>query len=61
MEENPSEAFKYYQLAAEQGYREGLHNLGWCYRFGYGVQQDYGTAVKYYKLATEQGLDQSIT
>ena len=47
---------KWYRLAAEQGYTVAQSNLGWMYRKGKGVPQDYKTTVKWYRLAAEQGV-----
>ena len=32
------------------------YNLGVCYEYGKGVEQDYEEAVRYYRLAAEQGF-----
>jgi S1-C subfamily serine protease len=41
--------------SAEQGDAEAQNNLGWMYRKGQGVPQDYKEAVKWYRLSAEQG------
>jgi TPR repeat protein len=48
-------AFKWYTLAAEQGYANAMFNLGAMYAKGQGVPQAYKTAIKWYTLAAEQG------
>jgi tetratricopeptide (TPR) repeat protein len=49
-----SEAVKWYRKAAEQGYAQAQHNLGYCYQCGLGVKRDYKEAVKWYRKAAEQ-------
>ena len=49
------EAVKWYRRATEQGYANAQHDLGYCYRNGQGVPQDYVEAVKWYRKAAEQG------
>ena len=44
-----------YRVEAEQGNAEAQYNLGYCYVFGEGVDQDYAEAVKWYRKAAEQG------
>ena len=43
-------------IAADQGYVEAQHNLGFMYNNGQGVPQDYAEAVKWFRLAAEEGL-----
>ena len=40
---------------AEQGHIKAQYALGWMYRTGKGVTQDYEAAVKWYQRAAEQG------
>ena len=54
-EEN-SEAVKWYQQAAEQGYPEGQYGLGEMYAIGEGVKQDTEQAVYWMTQAAEAGL-----
>jgi len=49
-------AFKWFSMAAEQGFAEAQFNLGWMYDQDVGVQQDYKQAAKWYTKAAEQGL-----
>jgi TPR repeat protein len=42
---------KWYHLAAEQGYPNAQHNIGYMYDTGEGVEQDYKEALKWYTLA----------
>ena len=53
--QNYTEAFKWYQKAAEQGDADAQCNLGRCYEYGNGIDQNYTEAVKWYKKAAEQG------
>lgn len=50
-----TEAAKWYQRAAEQGYARGQCNLGFMYEYGQGVEQSYEKAVEWYRKAAEQG------
>lgn len=43
------------KAAAEQGNAEAQWNLGFCYEWGKGVEQDSAEAVKWYRKAAEQG------
>ena len=45
-----------FRKAAEQGDAKAQHNLGICYYFGRGVEQDYTQAVQWWSKAAEQGL-----
>jgi len=40
------EAFKWYLKAARQGHMEGQYNIGFFFREGDHVKQDFRTAVK---------------
>ena len=40
--------------AAEQGQARAQDNLGDCYYYGNGIEQDYQTAVEWYRKAAEQ-------
>ena len=46
---------KWYTKAAEQGDAAAQFNLGICYDFGEGVEQDMQKAVEWYTKAAEQG------
>ena len=58
---NDTTAFKWYSLAAEQGYIEALNYLGWAYADGTGVQQDYSKSMEYYRKAADLGDPDSIS
>lgn len=49
------EAVKWFQLAAEQGNRDGQYHLGICYQAGTVVEKNVAEAVKCFLLAAEQG------
>ena len=49
------EAEMWLRKAAEQGYVFGQSYLGWCYYYGWGVEQSYEKAVKLFWKAEEQG------
>jgi hypothetical protein len=53
---NQSEALKWVQKAAEQGYATSQVRLGNMYRFGTGVPKNSIEAVKWFRKAAEQGL-----
>jgi TPR repeat protein len=49
------EKFKFAQLAAAQGERDGLHWLGCCFRDGIGCKKDFDKAKEKFLLASELG------
>lgn len=51
----PAEAFRWYKLAAEQGFALAQINIGGLCETGRGVRQNYSEAMKWYKLAATQG------
>ncbi|XP_067877796.1 protein sel-1 homolog 1-like [Heterodontus francisci] len=55
LEVNYDLAFKYFQLAADQGWVDGQLQLGSMYYSGLGVRKDYKMAVKYFNLALQGG------
>lgn len=50
-----AQAFKWYELAAEQGLAEAQFALAFMWEQGQGTCQDYPEAVKWYAAAAEQG------
>lgn len=54
-----AEAFKWFQLAAEQGLSKSQVKVGYFYDQGLGVQQDHVQAVHWYSLAAAQGDPQA--
>ena len=55
LKQNYNDAFRWYRLAAEQGYANAQNQLGDCYDTGEGVAEDKQQAAKWYFLAAEQG------
>ena len=55
VEQNYSEAVRWYRKAAEQGEASAQLNLGACYFQGNGVEQNDAEAVRWYRKAAEQG------
>ena len=51
------EAFRYFVLAADQGFTEGEFNLGLCYRYGKGTEVDLGKARYWYERAAAKGYE----
>ena len=51
MEQDYSEAVKWYRQAADQGYPEAENNLGAMYESGRGIPPDDVVAVKWFRLA----------
>ena len=49
------EKFKFAQLAAGQGERDGLFWLGWCFRDGDGCEKDLDKAKESFLRASELG------
>jgi TPR repeat protein len=52
---DPTEAVKWYRVAASKGCVSAEYNLGGMYRYGQGVTKDPSEAVKWYRKAAEQG------
>jgi uncharacterized protein len=52
---DPTEALKWYRLAAAQGVARAQFNLGVMYTKGEGAPQDFTEALKWYRLAAAQG------
>ena len=50
-----TEAFKWYRMAAEQGYDAAQNCLGDMYLFGEGIEEDDAEAMKWYRKSAEQG------
>jgi TPR repeat protein len=49
------EKFKFAQLAAAQGERDGFYWLGLCFRFGEGCEEDLNKAKENFLIASELG------
>ncbi len=48
------EAFKWLQKSAEQGLASAQYNLGYCYKYGYGVEPNQQLAEQWYLKAAAQ-------
>jgi TPR repeat protein len=55
VEQDYSEAVRWFRLAAEQGDPDAQYNLATMYDQGRGVPQDPAAAMKWWRLAAEQG------
>lgn len=55
VEQNYSEAVKWYQKAAEQGDAEAQNSLGTMCRSGLGTEQDFNEAMNWFRKSAEQG------
>ncbi|NBU44962.1 MAG: sel1 repeat family protein, partial [Betaproteobacteria bacterium] len=53
--QDPVQAFKCYQLAAEKGITKGVFKLGMAYLWGEGVEQDIPAGAKWLKKAANEG------
>jgi TPR repeat protein len=53
-ESHESEAFRWYELAAEQGHAEAMKRIGDMYAQGRGVSQDYVAAAAWYRRAVDR-------
>lgn len=55
----PSQAFRYFEASAKMRYTPAQNNLGVLYQTGAGVVQDIGKAVEWYSMAGASGLSVS--
>lgn len=55
IEENPNEAARLFEKAAEQGYVEAVYLMGNSFFYGLGNPKNYKIAVDYYNKAAEMG------
>ena len=53
VEENETEAFKYYNLSAEQGYTAAKYRLGLCHKYGTGTTENPAEAYNWFSQAVE--------
>lgn len=49
-------AFKYFVLAADEGNRDAMFDVGTMYWKGVGVKQDYKKAIEYLKKLSDEGF-----
>lgn len=58
VEKSLTEAFKYYKLASERGYKEATYRLGMCHYYGKGTDEDKPEAFFYFKqIADDDHVD----
>jgi TPR repeat protein len=55
LEPNFKDAVKWFRLAADQGNADAQYHLGYCCKYGWGVDQDDAQAAEWYRKAAEQG------
>lgn len=55
VDEDFTEALKWYQKAADANHAEAQYELGTAYAYGMKVQHDYEKALEWFKRAAEQG------
>ena len=55
VEDNETEAFKYYTLAADNGNTTSMYRTGLCYYNGVGVKQNYAEAYRWFTDAAGNG------
>ncbi len=58
--QNPKNIFEENLKMAELGDAEAQYNVGSCYQYGYGVEQNQKRALKWYKKAAWRGLFEAI-
>jgi TPR repeat protein len=59
-QEKLEEGFRYFALAADQGYTSGEQDLGVCYRDGHGTEVDLGKARYWFERAAAKGDEAAI-
>ena len=59
-EQGSEEAFRYYALAADQGFTSGENNLGCCYKDGEGTEVDLGKARDWFERAAAKGDEEAM-
>jgi TPR repeat protein len=55
VEQNPTEAVKWFRKSADQDDARGQCGLGNCFAMGMGVKKDQAEAVRWYRKAADQG------
>jgi hypothetical protein len=59
-QEKHEESFRYFALAADQGFTNGENNLGCCYQRGEGTEVDLGKARYWFERAAAKGNEVAI-
>ena len=57
MPQDDAEAFRFFKLAADQGYTEAENNVGWMYANGHGVEEDEAEGIRWLERAAAKGLE----
>lgn len=52
---NSQKAFELYNMASENGNKEGTYQVAWCYVNGIGVEENIITAVEWFEKAADKG------
>ena len=52
---NYAKGFEYNLRSAELGNADAMGNVGWAYRYGYGVESDFAKAVEWYGKGADAG------
>lgn len=60
VEQDDTEAVRWYAKAAEQGYGLAIYKLGLCYEDGRGVEKDHGKARRLYEIAAQKNVRAAI-
>lgn len=50
-----SKSIEYFQKAVRLGDKNGMYNLSYCYKHGYGVKKDQSESNEYYEKALKIG------
>ena len=53
--QDPTEALRWYQLAAAQGHPTALYNVAVCHENGQGVRKNKAAAIRWYRRAQAAG------
>jgi TPR repeat protein len=53
------EAYNWWKLAADQGYKDAVHYVGYCYEYGRGITKNISKAKEYYSKSAAMGFEQS--
>lgn len=59
IEQDYKKAVKFWKSAIKLNEKTSMHNLGECYYFGRGVEQDYISALKWFLISEENGYKES--
>ena len=60
IEQDYKKAVKFWKSAIKLNEKTSMHNLGECYYFGRGVEQDNINALKWFLISEEYGYKESI-